>query len=115
MATSLTGPYRATDMAFSAAPVPRPPAPIRAAWTVLSSAAWTSGTVYPANADAAARDPVAFRTSRRDGPRLVGSDTSRLLPTEGVVCGRRAGCKVSVADREAESTGATPVTPRPKG
>ena len=71
MATSLTGPFL-TDMASAAAPVPRPPQPIKATRIVLSSAAWTCGTTTPANAVAAAILPVFFRNSRRDADCLSG-------------------------------------------
>ena len=65
MATSLIGPFL-TDRALAAAPVPRPPQPIKATWIVLFSAAWTCGMATPARAEAAAIRPVFFRNSRRD-------------------------------------------------
>ncbi len=65
MATSLIGPCL-TDRALTAAPVPRPPQPIRATWIVLSSAAWTRGTANPARVVAAAIRPVFFKNSRRE-------------------------------------------------
>src|SRR4051812_17970407 len=65
MATSLTGPFL-TDIAFSAAPVPRPPHPIKATWIVLSSAACTNGRAVPARAEAAAMRPASLRNSRRE-------------------------------------------------
>ena len=56
-ATSLMG-GPVTDKALCAAPVPRPPQPMRATWIVLSSAAWTKGILTPASAETAA---VVFR------------------------------------------------------
>src|SRR5438045_8686323 len=66
MATSLIGPIFEVANAFAAAPVPRPPQPIKASWRVLSSAAWTCGMAIPAKAEAAAIRPVVFRNSRRE-------------------------------------------------
>src|SRR5439155_8007897 len=65
MATSLIGPFL-TDRAFSPAPVPRPPQPIRATWMVLLSAACTCGTASPARAEATAAWLDFAINSRRD-------------------------------------------------
>ena len=89
MATSLTGPCL-TDMALAAAPVPRPPQPIRATWIVLSSAAWTRGTAMPASAEAAATRPVFFRNSRRD-VLLFGFRSWRISFQQWGTCIRNAG------------------------
>ena len=51
--------------AFATAPVPRPPQPTMASWTVSPLAAWTRGMTAPASADAAAIRPEVLRNSRR--------------------------------------------------
>src|ERR1041385_228839 len=65
MATSFTGPPVELS-ALSAAPVPRPPQPIKATWMRLLPAAWTRGKVTPARAEAAAIVPVVLIKSRRE-------------------------------------------------
>lgn len=47
------GPFLAVVRASTAAPLPRPPQPINAMLRVLSSAAWTYGSLTPASADSA--------------------------------------------------------------
>ena len=65
MACSLTGPPVARK-ASAAAPLPRPPQPIRARRIVLSSAACTRGIVTAASAEPAASVPLHCRNSRRE-------------------------------------------------
>ena len=65
MTVSLTGPPGASK-ALTAAPLPRPPQPIKASRMVLSSAACTRGIATPASAEAAASFPPRSRNSRRD-------------------------------------------------
>src|SRR4051794_14333977 len=77
MATSLIGPLL-VDRALAAAPVPRPPQPIRASLIVLSSPACTCGTATPASAETAATRPVSLRNARRDVPPF-GSVMEELL------------------------------------
>ena len=78
MATSLIGPFL-TDRALAAAPVPRPPQPIRATWIVLFSAAWTCGITPAARAEAAAIRPVfsKFTTRRGRFSRFIGLPSCR--------------------------------------
>src|SRR5437667_10114393 len=66
MAARVIGPLLLVESALAAAPLPRPPHPIRATWTVLFPAAWTWGMATPAKAEAAAKRPVFFRNSRRE-------------------------------------------------
>src|SRR5947209_760604 len=66
MATSFVGPALVAR-AFSAAPVPRLPAPTRAMRMVSSEAAWTAGMATPASAETAATLAVVWSTSRRVG------------------------------------------------
>src|SRR5688572_10422391 len=65
MATSLIGPPLVLS-ALPVAPVPRPPQPTSATFTVWLSAACTCGRATPASADAAANLPLVFKNSRRD-------------------------------------------------
>src|ERR1043166_8858357 len=59
--------------ALAAAPLPRPPQPTRATWTVLLPAAWTCGIATPARAETAAIRPVFFKNSRREVSGLEAS------------------------------------------
>src|SRR5262245_53545959 len=61
--------------ALVAAPVPRPPQPTKATWTVLFSPACTCGKVTPASAEAVATWPDFWISSRRDRPPLLLSVT----------------------------------------
>src|SRR3954469_12587262 len=99
MATSLTWAFF-EDMAFSAAPVPRPPPPrppqpTSATRMVLSPAAWTAGRATPASAVAAA----VLMTVRRDRPLSVGMLTGRMPPS-GKVTGKRDSVNVAAGGRD---------------
>src|SRR5437588_193230 len=86
MATSLVGPYL-TDRALTAAPVPRPPQPIRATLMVLSSPAWTCGTAMPAKADAPGPDDLRGtrrRRRRKLRPRNVPGRPGGGVPAPGL-------------------------------
>src|SRR3954452_21788981 len=83
MATSLMGPLWLVESAFVAAPVPRPPQPTRATWTVSVPAAWTEGMAMLASADAAASRPVFWNNSRREEVGWIASLMVGLRSLEG--------------------------------
>src|SRR5206468_4961 len=96
MATSLIGPS-ATDRAFSAAPVPRPPQPTRATRMVLLSPAWTWGRATPAKADAAAA-PAAPRDA--DPPRYADR---WFYASHNLLVDRNADALVALIERAGKS------------
>src|SRR2546426_1046004 len=66
MAISVIGPCLWVERALPAAPVPRPPQPTRATWTVLLPAAWTWGMATPAKGEPLAKRLVFLINSRRE-------------------------------------------------
>src|SRR5437764_992308 len=96
MATSLMGPLWLVESAFVAAPVPRPPQPTKATWTMSVPAAWTEGMTMLASADAAASRPVFWNNSRREEVGWIASLMVglRLLVGRAPRSSERApGCK----------------------
>src|SRR6476659_6396666 len=55
------------ERALTAAPLPRPPQPTRATWISSLPLRWTSGSLNPERADAAATPPAACKNCRREG------------------------------------------------